>query len=165
MRRRDRAARGDEGDAQDEDEGGDRYKTFGETANISSLSLLGKPLLVRDEETGEMKQMDKFLPVWKQTVTDEQGRRRFHGAFTGGFSAGYFNTVGTKEGWAPSSFVSSRDARASAKQSIEDFMDHEDREGGVEWLVFDVRLLMRFVGAVWYFMLDTLMFSLVCVSL
>lgn len=31
-------------------------------------------------------------------VTDERGRRRFHGAFTGGFSAGYFNTVGSKEG-------------------------------------------------------------------
>lgn len=33
-------------------------------------------------------------------VTDEEGRRRFHGAFTGGFSAGYFNTVGSKEGLA-----------------------------------------------------------------
>jgi Protein of unknown function (DUF1604) len=31
-------------------------------------------------------------------VRDEQGRRRLHGAFTGGFSAGYFNTVGSKEG-------------------------------------------------------------------
>lgn len=31
-------------------------------------------------------------------VLDEQGRRRFHGAFTGGFSAGYYNTVGSKEG-------------------------------------------------------------------
>ena len=31
-------------------------------------------------------------------VRDEQGRRRFHGAFTGGYSAGYFNTVGSKEG-------------------------------------------------------------------
>lgn len=31
-------------------------------------------------------------------VRDEQGRRRFHGAFTGGFSAGYYNTVGSKEG-------------------------------------------------------------------
>ncbi|CAG0900920.1 unnamed protein product [Darwinula stevensoni] len=30
-----------------------------------------------------------------QVVTDDQGRRRFHGAFTGGFSAGYFNSVGT----------------------------------------------------------------------
>ena len=27
-----------------------------------------------------------------------KGRRRFHGAFTGGFSAGYFNTVGSEEG-------------------------------------------------------------------
>lgn len=25
-------------------------------------------------------------------------RRRLHGAFTGGFSAGYYNTVGSKEG-------------------------------------------------------------------
>lgn len=31
-------------------------------------------------------------------VLDKQGRRRFHGAFTGGFSAGYFMSVGTKEG-------------------------------------------------------------------
>lgn len=38
------------------------------------------------------------------TVVDEQGRRRFHGAFTGGFSAGYFNTVGSAEvsAWYPS---------------------------------------------------------------
>lgn len=34
--------------------------------------------------------------VWEQIATDEQGRRRLHGAFTGGFSAGYFNTVDTK---------------------------------------------------------------------
>ena len=31
-------------------------------------------------------------------MRDKQGRQRFHGAFTGGFSAGYFNTVGSKEG-------------------------------------------------------------------
>lgn len=31
-------------------------------------------------------------------MTDEEGRRRFHGAFTGGYSAGYYNTVGSKEG-------------------------------------------------------------------
>lgn len=30
-----------------------------------------------------------FVPVWKQTVTDDRGRRRLHGAFTGGFSAGW----------------------------------------------------------------------------
>ena len=29
-----------------------------------------------------------YVPVWKQEVTDEHGRKRLHGAFTGGFSAG-----------------------------------------------------------------------------
>ena len=47
-----------------------------------------------------------------QEVTDEEGRRRFHGAFTGGYSAGYYNTVGSLEGWQPSTFKSSRDKRA-----------------------------------------------------
>ncbi|EED24161.1 G-patch domain protein, putative [Talaromyces stipitatus ATCC 10500] len=69
-----------------------------------------------------------YVPIWKQEVTDERGRKRLHGAFTGGFSAGYFNTVGSKEGWTPSTFVSSRHNRAkNAKvQKIEDFMDEED---------------------------------------
>lgn len=41
----------------------------------------------------------KPVPLQEQTVKDAKGRyQRFHGAFTGGFSAGYFNTVGTKEG-------------------------------------------------------------------
>lgn len=61
------------------------------------------------------------------TVVDEQGRQRFHGAFTGGFSAGYFNTVGSEEGFTPSTFVSSRNNRATTKkQSIEEFMDESD---------------------------------------
>lgn len=38
------------------------------------------------------------LGIGEQVVKDEKGRKRFHGAFTGGFSAGYFNTVGSKEG-------------------------------------------------------------------
>jgi G patch domain-containing protein 1 len=43
----------------------------------------------------------------------------------------YFNTVGSKEGWVPSTFVSSRanrkkDAPAAAQQRPEDFMDDED---------------------------------------
>lgn len=29
-----------------------------------------------------------YVPVWKQEVRDERGRKRLHGAFTGGFSAG-----------------------------------------------------------------------------
>ncbi|KAK4319559.1 hypothetical protein Pmani_009503 [Petrolisthes manimaculis] len=62
-----------------------------------------------------------------QIAKDKQGRRRFHGAFTGGFSAGYFNSVGTKEGWTPSTFVSSKGQRAETKRvKPQDFMDDED---------------------------------------
>lgn len=51
----------------------------------------------RDRRAG-LSDAGQFVPTWKQEVRDEKGRRRFHGAFTGGFSAGYFNTVGSKEG-------------------------------------------------------------------
>ena len=53
---------------------------------------------------------EQHMPVSTQAgeVRDDQGRRRFHGAWTGGFSAGYFNSVGSAEGWTPSTFTSSR---------------------------------------------------------
>lgn len=87
---------------------------------MSKLPIIGTPL-------GTTKNTN-FVPVWKQTATDK-GRKRFHGAFTGGFSAGYFDTVGSKEGWTPSSFHSSRTDRYDKKQhSIENYMDDEDRE-------------------------------------
>ncbi|XWS60362.1 hypothetical protein CRYUN_Cryun07bG0029400 [Craigia yunnanensis] len=70
----------------------------------------------------------RSLPPWKQEVRDEEGRRRFHGAFTGGFSAGYYNTVGTKEGWTPQLFTSSRKNRAEVKQqSIFNFLDEDEK--------------------------------------
>ncbi|KAL0284879.1 UNVERIFIED_CONTAM: G patch domain-containing protein TGH [Sesamum angustifolium] len=73
-------------------------------------------------------QLRTALPPWKQEVTDEEGRRRFHGAFTGGFSAGYYNTVGSKEGWTPQSFTSSRKNRADVKkQSIYSFSDEDEK--------------------------------------
>ncbi|TMW42028.1 hypothetical protein DOY81_012892, partial [Sarcophaga bullata] len=79
----------------------------------------------------EMDQVPSKKPVYvqDQIATDDQGRRRFHGAFTGGFSAGYWNTVGSKEGWTPQSFKSSRTEKAQEKiiQKPEDFMDEEDR--------------------------------------
>ncbi|KAJ6580975.1 hypothetical protein B0H19DRAFT_1113098 [Mycena capillaripes] len=88
-----------------------------------SFCLIGTPLppLEKSKDNGE------FVPLWKQDVRDEKGRRRLHGAFTGGFSAGYFNTVGSKEGWTPSAFVSSRGDRSKKKAARpEDFMDEED---------------------------------------
>ncbi|KAK7203869.1 hypothetical protein BZA70DRAFT_296713 [Myxozyma melibiosi] len=66
----------------------------------------------------------EYAPVWKQDARDEQGRKRFHGAFTGGFSAGYFNTVGSKEGWQPSQYISKNGK--GKKLTPEDFMDEED---------------------------------------
>uniref|UniRef100_A0A1B6DZX4 G-patch domain-containing protein n=1 Tax=Clastoptera arizonana TaxID=38151 RepID=A0A1B6DZX4_9HEMI len=64
-----------------------------------------------------------------QVVKDKYGRRRFHGAFTGGYSAGFFNSVGSLEGWTPSQFKSSRTAKAdSYVQNAQDFMDEEDMD-------------------------------------
>lgn len=67
-----------------EDSDDDTYVTLG--------SAFEKLETVEDVEKAKRKK-DK-----EHYVTDEQGRRRFHGAFTGGFSAGYYNTVGSKEG-------------------------------------------------------------------
>ncbi|GJP70990.1 hypothetical protein CLOP_g1882 [Closterium sp. NIES-67] len=71
----------------------------------------------------------QIVPVWQQEARDDAGRRRFHGAFTGGFSAGYFNTVGTKEGWEPASFRSSRSNRAERhEQRVAELMDADERD-------------------------------------
>ena len=88
--------------------------------------LVGTPLF--EEEAGSGMVPTKHVdPIWKQEVVDAEGRRRFHGAFTGGFSAGYYNTVGSAEGWAPAEFKSSRSSRNDAKaQTAEDFMDEDD---------------------------------------
>ncbi|XP_018426247.1 PREDICTED: G patch domain-containing protein 1 [Nanorana parkeri] len=84
----------------------------------------GKPL----EPYEEGEKPKKPTPLHEQTVKDEKGRyKRFHGAFTGGFSAGYFNSVGSKEGWAPATFLSSRHGRSEQHaRRPEDFMDEED---------------------------------------
>lgn len=71
----------------------------------------------------------------KQFVTDSQGRRRLHGAFTGGFSAGYHNTVDSIGGFVPRTFVSHRGQKrgsnnepsSSFAHKPEDYMDEEDQ--------------------------------------
>ena len=53
---------------------------------------------------------------------------RFHGAFEGGFSAGHWNTVGSREGWTPSAFRTSRSDRTTRRaQRVVDFMDEDER--------------------------------------
>ncbi|XP_064641606.1 G patch domain-containing protein 1-like isoform X2 [Lineus longissimus] len=88
---------------------------------------VGTPLELIDDDA-----VPKRAPALQdQTVTDKRGRQRFHGAFTGGFSAGFFNTVGSKEGFIPSTFVSSKSQKPETSdgkcgQRPEDFMDDED---------------------------------------
>lgn len=94
----------------------------------STFAIYGTPLPPYDPEARDD---GTYVPVWKQEAVDERGRKRFHGAFTGGFSAGYYNTVGSKEGWTPATFVSSRSKRAkdqkdTVERSAQDFMDEED---------------------------------------
>ena len=96
-------------------------------AQQSPYVIYGTPLPPLDPDSRDD---GSYVPVWQQEVTDEKGRKRLHGAFTGGYSAGYFNTVGSKEGWTPSTFVSSRSNRKKdepvSQQRPEDFMDEED---------------------------------------
>lgn len=90
--------------------------TYENQSQPSSYVIYGTAIPATDAESRDD---GTFVPVWKQEVTDDRGRKRLHGAFTGGFSAGsisnshvlfyhtvrltcmvrsYFNTVGSKEG-------------------------------------------------------------------
>ncbi|CAG5055361.1 unnamed protein product [Parnassius apollo] len=91
-----------------------------------NIIRFGTPLEPYEED--EVPAKRKFQQQPDQYAVDAHGRRRFHGAFTGGFSAGYGNTVGTPEGWVPTNFKSSRSEKAQvSNQRPEDFMDEEDR--------------------------------------
>lgn len=105
-----------------------------ESEHQPPFALFGTPLPPLDSQSRDD---GSYVPLWKQEVTDERGRKRLHGAFTGGFSAGYFNTVGSKEGWTPATFTSSRanrakDAKVPSQQKAEDFMDDEDLADAAE---------------------------------
>ena len=54
-------------------------------AQQSPYVFYGIPLPPNDPSTRDD---GSYVPVWNQEVRDERGRKRLHGAFTGGFSAG-----------------------------------------------------------------------------
>ncbi|KAH8354089.1 hypothetical protein KR084_010063 [Drosophila pseudotakahashii] len=89
------------------------------------LHRFGTPLAPLEKDVVPAK---KPVAIEDQIVKDENGKRRFHGAFTGGFSAGFWNTVGSLEGWTPQTFKSSRAEKATPRVQLkpEDFMDQED---------------------------------------
>ena len=77
----------------------------------------------------EGEQIVSRKPELDLTVRDSKGRRRFHGAFTGGFSAGHFMTVGSEEGFTPQQYISNRQQRwdqSLVNRKPENFMDSED---------------------------------------
>lgn len=99
------------------------------------VSFYGTPLsrLLGDDKTNDDGpiQNRRARLNYQQTVRDDQGRQRFHGAFTGGFSAGYFNTVDSIGGFQPRQFISRRKTRQDESKSDfthkpEDYMDEED---------------------------------------
>ncbi|KAG5915867.1 hypothetical protein E4U42_007890 [Claviceps africana] len=113
-------------------------------------ALFGTPL----PDENDARDDGSYLPLWKQDMRDEKGRRRLHGAFTGGWSAGYFNTVGSKEGWTPSTFVSSRAAKrqdgtapATIQQRAEQYMDEEDLADAAEAQTLQVAGAFAGLGA------------------
>lgn len=55
------------------------------TAQQSPFAFYGTPLPPLD---AGIRDDGSYAPLWKQEVTDDRGRKRLHGAFTGGFSAG-----------------------------------------------------------------------------
>ncbi|RCI16229.1 hypothetical protein L249_2807 [Ophiocordyceps polyrhachis-furcata BCC 54312] len=110
-----------------------RSRATFEADSSAPYAVFGTPL----PDDTDSRDDGSFVPIWKQEARDENGRKRLHGAFTGGWSAGYFNTVGSKEGWTPSSFVSSRSSRRKdgskpVQQRAEDYMDEEDLADAAE---------------------------------
>lgn len=55
-------------------------------AEQSPYVVYGTPLPPLDPE---VRDDGSSVPIWQQEVRDERGRKRLHGAFTGGYSAGY----------------------------------------------------------------------------
>lgn len=86
-------------------------------------NFLGTPF----EDSKETTLTGRGLLPWEQKVADEKtGKRKFHGAFTGGFEAGYKNTCGSETGFTPMQFTSSRRSRQQVTQDVKQFMDDED---------------------------------------
>ncbi|KAJ6261248.1 hypothetical protein Dda_3916 [Drechslerella dactyloides] len=104
-----------------------RSRTAFEREDTSPYLIYGTPFEAPDPKSRDK---DAFLPAWKQEVVDERGRKRLHGAFTGGFSAGTLRLTPIhppRVRWTPSTFTSSRGNRAKITAlKPEDFMDEDD---------------------------------------
>jgi len=83
--------------------------------DLKQFNVFGHSLpLLLDENTG--KELVKSARKREDDIFKIDGKQRFHGAFTGGFSAGHWNTVGSEAGWAPQEFKSSRKEKFASKR-------------------------------------------------
>lgn len=73
----------------DSESDGDEYVYFGTALVKENVNVFAHARATPFEGA------TKSVPVHQQEVRDEQGRQRLHGAFTGGYSAGFYNTVGS----------------------------------------------------------------------
>ncbi len=126
---------------------------------ISYIKIIGTTFKTDDEKL--QRKINKInKKPWEQEVRDEQDRRRFHGAFTGGFLAGYFNKDGSKEWCTPSTFVSLRDKGEDiSKQLVYDYIDEEDIKYQVG--IYDIVLKTEFK----FLSLDTIEKSIIQANL
>ena len=62
-----------------------RSRSTFEADSSAPYAVFGTPL----PDEADARDDGSFVPLWKQEVRDERGRKRLHGAFTGGWSAGY----------------------------------------------------------------------------
>eukprot|EP00754_Rhynchopus_humris_P021209 Rhum_TRINITY_DN14733_c9_g1::Rhum_TRINITY_DN14733_c9_g1_i1::g.113059::m.113059 len=91
------------------------------TAPAARDDLLGKrSTLIEDADTRAGPSASTAI-AGKRTSAREASR--LHGAWDGGWSAGYYNTVGSKEGWEPARWKSGDVRQAEAAEA---FMDEED---------------------------------------
>jgi G patch domain-containing protein 1 len=65
-----------------------------------------------------------YVPRKSRRGRGRGGGGRFHGAFTGGFSAGYFNTVGSAEGWQPQQ----QQQQPPSQPGVDDDPNHDEEE-------------------------------------
>ncbi|CAI2360364.1 unnamed protein product [Moneuplotes crassus] len=82
--------------------------------------MIGTPFEIKNDEIHNKRVSKKDRGQNDEYALNEKGQRRFHGAFTGGFHAGYNNTVGSEAGFKPAQFDRNK------KYTVFDIMDEED---------------------------------------
>ena len=82
--------------------------------------MIGTPFEIKNDEIHNKRISKRDRKENEEYALNEKGQRRFHGAFTGGFNAGYNNTVGSEAGFTPAQFDRNK------KYTVFDIMDEED---------------------------------------